>query len=119
MNKLQRHYIFIDPNNINDNLKDNLILNEIKKIHINHYTNNEIITYWSYNDIVNLLFKYDVELCKLFKCLNYNYPAFLADIGRYIILFYYGGIYHDLKCISNKKIINYLDTTSNNITFIA
>ena len=54
----------------------------------------------------------------LYIKINYKYAALLADIGRYIILYNYGGIYHDLKCTSNRKLTNYLLNLDNNITFI-
>ena len=115
---LLRHYIFIDPNNLLNDINNNDILNDIKKIHTQNYTNKEIIKYYGYNDIINLLKNYDNELCKLFMELNPNYPALLADIGRLIILYTYGGIYHDLKCISNKKMIDYLSLVSPEIQLI-
>lgn len=115
---LLRHYIFINPNDIVSDINDNVILNEIKKIHNQHYTNGEIVKYYGYNDIVNLLNNYDNELCKLFLELNINYPALLSDIGRLIILYTYGGIYHDLKCMSNQNMIDYLKSVSSEIELI-
>lgn len=116
--KLLRHYIFIDPHNLLNDINNNDTLNNIKKIHKQNYTNKEIVKYYGYNDIINLLKNYDNELCKLFMELNPNYPALLADIGRLIILYTYGGIYHDLKCISNKKMIDYLSLVSPEIQLI-
>ena len=116
--KLLRHYIFINPVDVFEDINKNAILNDIKQIHNKIYTNGEIVKYYGYNDIVNLLNNYDNELCNLFKELNYNYPALLADIGRYIILYNYGGVYHDLKCISHKKMFNYLNSISNEIKII-
>ena len=116
--KLLRHYIFINPVDVFEDINKNTILNDIKQIHNKSYTNGEIVKYYGYNDIVNLLNNYDNELCNLFKELNYNYPALLADIGRYIILYNYGGVYHDLKCISNKKMIDYLNSVSKEIKII-
>ena len=69
--KLLRHYIFINPNDIHGNLTDNSILNEIKIIHMQQYSNNEIIKYWGYDDISMLLQTYDKELYELYICLNY------------------------------------------------
>ena len=117
--KLLRHYIFINPNDVFGNINNDIILNDIKKIHKKNYTNCEILKYYGYIDIVNLLKNYDNELCKLFLKLNYNYPALLADIGRLIILYNYGGIYHDLKCMSNQKMINYLNSVSSKTKLIA
>jgi hypothetical protein len=107
INAYTRHYIFIDPNNINTDLDTHPILNKIKDFHKKHYKNhtNNII-YHGYNDIVKLLNEYDLELSELFQKINYNYPALLADIGRYIILYTYGGIYHDLKFTSTPKLDN-------------
>jgi len=116
--KLLRHYIFIDPNDILNDINNNNTLNEIKKIHRSKYTNGEIIKYHGYNDIVHLLNNHDKELCDLFVQINHNYPALLADIGRLIILYNYGGIYHDLKFTSNKKMINYLNSVSPKIELI-
>ncbi len=115
---LLRHYIFINPNDVLSDINNNNILNDIKKIHKKNYTNYEIIKYYGYNDIVNLLNNYDNELCNLFLELNVNYPALLADIGRLIILYTYGGIYHDLKCMSNKNMIDYLNSVSSEIELI-
>lgn len=100
---LLRHYIFIDSCELFHDINNNSTFNNIKKIHSKNYTNGEIVKYYGYNDIVYLLNNYDKELCKLFLDINCNYPALLADIGRLIILYTYGGIYHDLKCMSNKK----------------
>lgn len=118
--KLLRHYIFINPAQILDNINDidNKTFNEIKKIHEKNYNNGEIIKYYGYNDIVTLLNNYDKELCELFLQLNYNYPALLADIGRLIILYTYGGIYHDLSFVSNIQMINYLNSVSDEIEII-
>jgi mannosyltransferase OCH1-like enzyme len=115
---LLRHYIFINPTNLLSNINNDVILNSIKKKHKQNYTNCEIVKYYGYNDIVNLLKNYDDDLCKLFLELNCNYPALLADIGRLIILYTYGGIYHDLKCMSNKKMIDYLKSVSSKIELI-
>lgn len=78
--KLLRHYIFINPYNILGDINNDVILNDIKKIHKQNYTNFDIVKYYGYNDIVNLLNDYDNELSNLFLKLNYNYPALLADI---------------------------------------
>jgi mannosyltransferase OCH1-like enzyme len=115
---LLRHYIFINPTDVLSDINNDVILNRIKEIHTQNYTNCEIVKYYGYNDIVNLLNNYDYELCKLFLELNCNYPALLADIGRLIILYTYGGIYHDLKCMSNKKIVDYLKSVSSEIELI-
>ena len=93
-----RHYIFIDPYDINSNNENNEKFQSIKKIHSENYTDGEKILYYNYEDIKNLLEKYDIELYNLYIKINYKYAALLADIGRYIILYNYGGIYHDLKC---------------------
>ena len=115
---LLRHYIFINPLNILDDINDDPILNDIKKINNQNYSNGEILKYYGYNDIIDLLNNYDKELCNLFIEINCNYPALLSDIGRLIILYNYGGIYHDLKCMSNKKMIIYLKTLSPKIELI-
>lgn len=113
-----RHYIFINPNNIFKNIHIDPILTNIIKIHNKNYTNGEIVKYHGYKDIVNCLHNYDTELCKLFTELNHNYPALLVDIGRLIILYNYGGIYHDLKCMSNQNMIHYLQTVPYEIQLI-
>ena len=106
--ELLRHYIFIDPSNINADIHECELLNEIKNEYYKHYINDEKIIYWSYYDIANLLKQYDSVLHSLFLQLNVQYPALLADIGRYVILYFYGGVYGDLKCISNKEMIIFL-----------
>ena len=115
---LLRHYIFINPNNISNDINNDKLLISIKKIHNLNYKNGEIVKYYGYNDIVYLLNNYDKDLCNLFIELNCNYPALLADIGRLIILYTYGGIYHDLKCMSNKKMIEYLTSVPSEIELI-
>jgi mannosyltransferase OCH1-like enzyme len=115
---LLRHYIFINPLDVLNDINNDIILNDIKNIHNKNYTNGEIVKYYGYNDIVNLLNNYDKELCKLFKEINCNYPALLADIGILIILYNYGGIYHDLKCMSTKKMIDFLISVSPEIQLI-
>jgi hypothetical protein len=115
--KYLRHYIYIDSNNVNKNISEDPVLKQIKLIHNKYYKNGEIVKYWSYNDIYVLLKDYDTELAALFLSINVNYPALLADIGRFIILYRFGGIYHDLKFISNLSMICYLDKVGS-ITFI-
>ena len=41
---------------------------------IKEATNNKIIKYWCYDEIVELLNKYDEQLCDLFVSLNRAYP---------------------------------------------
>lgn len=108
MNKL-RHYIFINPNDIHN--KNHNKLNIIKKMHKNNYKNNENIKYWFYDDIVKLLNNYDKELSELFTLINPIYPALLADIGRYIILYNFGGMYLDLKCIAKPEVYKLIHLT--------
>lgn len=97
------HYIYINSSNINETTNDSI--QSIKEIHNKHYTfSNATIKYHTYADIIKLLNEYDKELCFLFKQINTNYAALLADIGRYIILYKYGGVYHDLKCMSDYNI---------------
>lgn len=102
-----RHYIFIDPNDVYSSPKND-IFKIVKEFHNSKYKNGEIIKYYHYDDIVLLLEKYDVELRDLFLQLNHNYPALLADIGRYVILYYYGGVYHDLKYVSRPEFNDFL-----------
>ena len=108
MNKL-RHYIFINPNYIHS--KNHNKLNIIKKFHKNNYKNNENIKYWFYDDILKLLDNYDKELSELFTLINPIYPALLADIGRYIILYNFGGMYLDLKCIAKPEVYKLIHLT--------
>ena len=113
-----RHYIFIDPDDISNDINDNNILKYIKKKHKGNYKNGEIVKYYGYYDIIKLLNNFDKELCDLFKEINCNYPALLADIGRLIILYNYGGVYHDLRFMSEKKLIDYLNLVSPEIELI-
>lgn len=112
----QRHYVYINPNNLNEK-----VCNLIKNIHDGNYQNQDVnITYHYYDDIYKALQGYDTELSELFLKINRNYTALLADIGRYIILYNYGGVYHDLKFTSNDKIKNYImKNYHNGKTFIA
>jgi signal recognition particle subunit SEC65 len=107
-----RHYIFIDPTDVGADIHAHKTLGEIKRIHAKYYINGEVIQYHSYNDISKLLESFDIELKQLFLQINTNYPALLAAIGRLVILYYYGGIYHDLKCVSTKALDAYLDTVA-------
>lgn len=118
--ELLRHYIFINPIDINSDIHQSEYLTTIKKEHNKYYVNNEKITYWNYNEIASLLKDYDTVLYDLFMQLNTNYAALLADIGRYVILYFYGGIYSDLKCMSNKKMIDFLgEMKKEGVLFIA
>jgi len=114
----RRHYIFIDAADIHADLTTHATLTSIKKIHKGYYTNNERVDYWGYNDIARLLKGYDAQLHELFLQLNYNYAALLADIGRLIILYVHGGVYHDLKYTSDKRMITYLDKIDAGVSFI-
>ena len=107
-----RHYIFIDPTDTGADIHAHKTLNEIKTIHAKYYVNREVIRYHSYNDISKLLESFDIELQDLFLQLNPRYPALLAAIGRLVILYYYGGIYHDLKCVSTQALDEYLNTSN-------
>lgn len=113
-----RHYIYINQKNIYEDLNNNEMLKSIKLIHNSNYNSGEIVKYYGYNDIATLLKNFDEELYDLFLQINYNYPALLADLGRMIILYNYGGVYHDLKCMSNKNMINYLTNLSEDIELI-
>ena len=97
-----RHYIFINPHNVLS--RKHKKLDFIKKIHLRNYNQGEIIIYWFYEDILNLLQSYDKELADLFSKINKMYPALLADIGRYIILYKFGGVYLDLKFLAKNEI---------------
>jgi len=113
--KYTSNYIFIDPNNTNQDLFNNKIFLSIKRYHNRWYSKFNIlrVKYWSYNDIAELLSVYDNELCDLYLRINPRYAALLSDIGRFIILYNYGGIYHDLKFIPKLKFIdelNYLES---------
>ena len=113
------HYIFIDKNDIFGNIHENLLLIEIKKIHNCFYKNNEHINYYGYKDIIELLKRFDVELYDLYIKINQNYAALLADIGRFVILYFNPGIYHDLKFISTNTMNKYLNSISSETELIA
>ena len=112
------NYIYINASDVRADINLDPVLNEIKEIHSANYVNGEIIKYWGYNDILKLLVTYDKELADLFLLINHNYPALLADLGRYIILYYYGGIYHDLRCLSKPSLLVYISSLPSNVTFI-
>ena len=116
---LSRNYIFIDPSDLYGDIYDNKSFIEIKNYHSKLYENNEKIKYWKYTDILFLLYHYDFELAKLFLKININYPALLADIGRIVILYYFGGVYHDLKFTSNKNLLTLLNKNKGKIKFIS
>lgn len=97
-----RHYIFINPHNVLS--RKHKKLDFIKKIHLRNYNKGERIIYWFYEDILKLLQSYDKELADLFSKINKMYPALLADIGRYIILYKFGGVYLDLKVLAKNEI---------------
>ena len=118
MDNINIHYIFINPNNLNENIFSNINFINYKNYHNKYYEKKNNIIYHNYNDICNLLKDYDKELYEIFLKLNPNYAALLADIGRYIILYNYGGIYNDLKSISYCKLINYIKKLDKNIEII-
>ncbi len=105
---LLRHYIFLNPFNLHSDIKQDSMFIKIKNKHDTCYVNNEIVKYWGYKDIIDLLNCYDKELLKFFLKINPLYPALLSDIARMLILYKYGGIYHDLKYTSNLNMINFL-----------
>jgi hypothetical protein len=113
-----RHYIFIDPRDIHGKGDKNTTLMEVQAIHRQHYVHGEMVRYHGYDEIHQLLDSYDKELGQLFLQLNVNYPALLADIGRYIILYVYGGVYHDLKCMSTPRLTDYLNFLSPDVELI-
>ena len=109
--KLLRHYIFINPYDLEEDMNKNETFIYIKKKYDKKYVNKEIVKYYSYNDIKELAKNFDSKLYNLFIKINPIYPALLADIGRILILYNYGGVYHDLKFFSTKKLSNYLNYT--------
>lgn len=115
------HYIFIDSNNIESDINENENLEKIKYLHLRHYLNykNVLVHYYGYNDIMKLLLKFDKSLYNIAININIKYPALIADIGRFIILYYYGGVYLDLKFIITDKFINFINNEIIDIDFIA
>ena len=109
--KLLRHYIFINPYDLEEDMNKNETFIYIKKFYEKKYVNEEIVKYYSYNDLKELAKNFDSKLYNLFIKINPIYTALLADIGRILILYNYGGVYHDLKFISTKKLSNYLNYT--------
>ena len=107
------HYIYINANNVYDTNTEYFA--NVKVLHKNYYKDMDNVRYYTYVDILELLYEYDEELCWLFYHINHRYAALLADIGRYIILYMYGGMYHDLRFMSN---INENDLNYNR-TFVA
>jgi hypothetical protein len=117
------HYIFIDSNNKDGNENENENFKKIKDLHSRHYSKssykNVSVNYYSYNDIMKLLLKFDKTLYNIAININIKYPALIADIGRFIILYYYGGVYLDLKFIITEKFINFINNEITDVDFIA
>jgi mannosyltransferase OCH1-like enzyme len=113
--ELQRHYIFINPYDLREDIYCNPILNNIQTIHNKHYRKFSGIqsSYWSYNDIAELLRTYDIGLSELYLSINPKYAALLSDIGRFIILYLYGGVYHDLKFLAKHKFVKFFQDHMN------
>lgn len=117
---LQLHYIFINPHDLNEDINCNPILHQVKLVHDKYYNNVLGVqrTYWSYNDIAALLSDYNKDLHALYLSINPKYAALLSDIGRFVILYYYGGVYHDLKFVSKPKFVKSLHTYQNDYSII-
>ena len=98
-----RHYIYINPSNLEERVPP-----LIKWIHLEFYKSNEIIRYYHYDSISQLLSEYDRELHELYLEINPIHASLLSDIGRFIILYLFGGVYHDLKMVSSDEIIPFL-----------
>ena len=110
MEDIQLNYIFINPFEPSEDLTLNKTFNTIKKIHSSYYDelSDIVIKYWSYNDITLLLEQFDHDLYDLYLKINPLYAALLSDIGRFIVLYNFGGVYHDLKFIAKPKFFKYL-----------
>jgi hypothetical protein len=117
---LQLHYIFINPYNLREVPADNPTFLVIRDEHRRYYDKiNELrVTYWSYQDIAVLLDSYDKGLYALYLQINPRYAALLSDIGRFIILYNHGGVYHDLKFIAKPKFLKALKRWPNQYSLI-
>ena len=98
-----RHYIYINPSNLEERIPA-----LIQFVHVEFYKSNEIIRYYHYDTISELLSGYDKELHELFLEINPIHASLLSDIGRLLILYLFGGVYHDLKMVSDNEIVPFL-----------
>lgn len=114
------NYIFINPKNARESIIENKTFLSIKKYHDRWYSkfNQHKVKYWSYNDIAELLSGYDADLRDLYLRVNPYYASLLSDIGRFIILYKYGGIYHDLKFLPKNRFYKKLDLLKNDFAII-
>lgn len=118
---IQTNYIFINPKNKFQDIYKNRVFCNVQNFHENHYRHIQDVRlkYWSYAEISELVHFFDIELFELFKNINLNYAALISDIGRLVVLYYFGGVYHDLKCISNTEFVKMLKSVKGVVSVLA
>lgn len=60
-----------------------------------HAALNLEVRLFNYSGLYDLLRRYDTEFARYFSMIDPDFAAGMADIGRILLLYRYGGIYHD------------------------
>ena len=72
--------------------------------------------YYSDKDIDNFIQKnYSQRIYNAYKYINPDYGAARADFFRYLIIYYYGGVYMDIKSGPRQKTKDFLDKIKNKL----
>jgi len=118
--KYTLNYIWINSNNIHVNINECEYLNCIRKHHKYIYKNREIdIKYWNWNSILPLIKRYDYDLYILCTQINPAHSTLLADISRFIILYFNPGVYIDSDFILTEWFDNFIENIPDNIQFVS
>jgi len=87
------HYIYINRKN----KFDRTIPNEVLKLaqECRGLAHDLEVQIHGYHDIQSMLMEYDKELGRLFSLIDPDFSACMADIGRIVCLYRFGGIYKE------------------------
>ena len=68
----------------------------LKTAYLRKYPNKNLnVSIYSYSKIHRLLKEYDMEFAYYFDMIDPDFSAGIADISRILLLYKFGGIYHD------------------------
>lgn len=87
------HYIYINRHDKFDPTIPDKVLKLAKEYQNIEPSMNVMIH--NFHDIHTMLEEYDSELARLFSYIDPDFGACMADIGRILCMYRYGGIYHD------------------------
>lgn len=94
--KIPLYYIFVDKLNRTNTVLPEYLQTMFSDVSDHFFGEVEIIVH-NYITLQLLFDEFDPEMARYFSLINPMYAALLSDIGRYLLLYLYGGIYHDTK----------------------